>query len=117
MYDKVAICEKFVNRNLPLVKLDEKFLYYTQIVEDLHKMKTYENIKGIRINLHPLIDSICDHATDWRNTLGRTLAERTYQNLISLKDHIQVKFHCCNYLVKGLSINKTKKSLRVYVWI
>lgn len=48
MYDKNAICEKFVNRGLPLVKLDEKFLFYTQIVEDLENHKPYFDIKSVR---------------------------------------------------------------------
>lgn len=103
MFDKTLICEKFVNRNLPLVRLDEKFLFYSQIVEDLRKIKTYQDVKGIRINLQPLIESICDHATDWRNTLGRILAEKTFQNLISLKEHIQV---CIKPLYLILNITK-----------
>lgn len=89
LYDKVLICEKFVNLNLPLVRLDEKFLFYSQIVDDLRKAKTFYDVKGIRINLQPLIDSICDHTMEWRNTLGRILADRTHQNLIALKEHIE----------------------------
>lgn len=107
LFDKVAVCEKFVNRNLPLVRLDEKFLFYTQIVDDLGRMKSYHAIKGIRINLHPLIDSICEHAIEWRNTLGRILAERTYQNLIALKDHVAQLRLNLDRNIRGLQDFKT----------
>lgn len=106
-YDKVLICEKFVNLNLPLVRLDEKFLFYTQTVEDLRKAKTYYDVKGIRINLQPLIDSICEHATDWRNTLGRILAERTQQNLIALKEHVERLRLNMDRNIRGLQDFKT----------
>lgn len=89
LYDKVLICEKFVNRDLPLVRLDEKFLFYTQLIEDLRRSKNYQNVKGIRVNLSPLIDSICDHSYEWIHTLGRILAERNFHNLILMKEHIQ----------------------------
>lgn len=107
LYDKVLICEKFVNRNLPLVRLDEKFLFYTQTVADLRKAKTFYDVKGIRINLQPLIDSICDHATEWRNTLGRILAERTHQNLIALKEHIERLHLNMDRNIRGLQDFKT----------
>lgn len=90
MFDKQVFCEKFINKGMKLVILDEKFLYYTQIVEDLGKVRSYYDCKSVRINLKPLIDSICSHAVEWRNTLGRILAERTNQKLIALKDHIRV---------------------------
>ena len=90
MVDKISMCEKIVNKNLPLVRLDEKLFSYTDIVEDLNQSKDYFDIKGIRINMQPLIKGIKEHAIEWRNTLGRLLAERTTQSLLDLKDHINV---------------------------
>lgn len=90
MFDKVVICEKFISRGLPLVKLDEKFLFYTQIIDDLKKSKPYFDISSIRINLQPLIDGICEHAIEWKNTLGRIVADRTTQNIMNLRNHIKV---------------------------
>ena len=92
MYEKVSVCEKFLNRGLPLARLDEKFIFYTQIVNDLEKHKSYHDIKSIRINLQPLIKSIIDHAVEWRNTLGNILAEKTRSIMIELHEHIQVFF-------------------------
>lgn len=48
MFDKTAIWEKYINKGVPLAKLDEKFLFYTQIVEDLENHKTFYDVKGIR---------------------------------------------------------------------
>lgn len=110
MYDKVIICEKFVNRDLPLVRLDEKFLFYTQLIEDLRRSKTYQNVKGIRINLVPLIESICDHAFDWIHTLGRILGERNFHNLIQMKEHIQQLRLDLDRNIRGLTDFKTVMS-------
>lgn len=48
MFDKTAIWEKYINKGVPLAKLDEKFLFYSQIVEDLENHKTFFDVKGIR---------------------------------------------------------------------
>lgn len=106
-YDKAMICEKYVARDLPLVRLDEKFLFYTQLIDDLRRTKNHQNIKGIRINLSPLIDSICDHANEWIHTLGRILAERNYQNLIAMREHIQKLRLDLDRNIKGLIDFKT----------
>lgn len=103
MYDKNAICEKFVNRGLPLVKLDEKFLFYTQIVEDLENHKPHFDIKSVRINLKPLIKNISEHAIEWRNTLGNILSERTRANMMDLKNYMKDLRNDLDRNIKGLS--------------
>ncbi|XP_058811885.1 dynein axonemal heavy chain 10 isoform X1 [Topomyia yanbarensis] len=89
MYEKMSVCEKFLSQNLPLVRLDEKFIFYTQIVNDLERHRPYHDLKSIRINLQPLIKSIIDHAVEWRNTLGNILAARTRRQMVELNDHMQ----------------------------
>ncbi|XP_055533348.1 dynein axonemal heavy chain 10 [Wyeomyia smithii] len=89
MYEKMSVCEKYLAQNLPLARLDEKFIFYTQIVNDLERHRSYHDIKSIRINLQPLIKSIIDHAVEWRNTLGKILSDRTRQQMIELIDHMQ----------------------------
>lgn len=74
---------------MPLAQTDEKFIFYTQIVNDLESLKPYYDIKSIRINLQPLIKSIINHAVEWRNTLGNILAEKTRKNMMDIKDHIK----------------------------
>jgi dynein heavy chain, axonemal len=83
-----------------LVRIDENFIFYTQIVNDLEKHKTYYDIKSIRLNLKPLIKSIVDHAIEWRNMLGMKLAEKTRNNMVDLKDHIQVRKQIKNIKLK-----------------
>lgn len=90
MYDKAQICEKFINRGLPLVRLDEKFLFYTEIVEELQATKTDHVLFAIKINLKPLLDGICAHAIEWKNVLGKILCDRTNQNVIEMKNRIKV---------------------------
>lgn len=90
MSDKMAICEKFISRGLPLVKLDEKFLFYSDIVDQLQSTKPHHDIGPIRVNLQSLIDSICEHAIDWKNTLGNILAERTLANVVALRNRMKV---------------------------
>lgn len=93
LYNKVTICEKFITKkNIPLAQTDEKFIFYTQIVNDLEQQKPYYDIKSIRINLQPLIKSIIQHAVEWRNTLGNILAEKTRANMMEIKDTIKVTF-------------------------
>lgn len=77
---------------MPLAETDEKFIFYTQIVNDLEQQKPYYDIKSIRINLQPLIKSITNHAVEWRNTLGNILADKTRTNMMEIKDYIKV---CC----------------------
>lgn len=90
MLDKVAECEQFLSKHLPLMKIDEKFLFYEQIVDKLQATKPHHSIKAIRVNLKPLIQTICQHAIEWRKTLGSILAERTNREMNVLRDHITV---------------------------
>ncbi|KAG5670791.1 hypothetical protein PVAND_001030 [Polypedilum vanderplanki] len=84
MYDKNVVCDKYLNRRVPLVRLDEKFIFFTQIINDLESVKPYYDIKSIRINLQPLIRSIIEHAVEWRNTLGNFLSERTSVDMVTM---------------------------------
>lgn len=107
LYDKSKICERFVGRNASLARLDEKFLFYSQLVSELRLARPYQDLRGMRINLQPLIDAICEHAIDWSTTLGRILNERTYANLIAMKEHIQQLRLDLDRNIKGLSDFKT----------
>ncbi|XP_058060896.1 dynein axonemal heavy chain 10 [Anopheles bellator] len=107
MYEKMSVCEKFLNQNVSLAQLDEKFIYYTQIVNELERHKPFHDIKSIRVNLRPLIKGIVDHAVEWRNTLGNILAERTRKRMIELNDHVQKLRVDLDKHVKELSHFKT----------
>jgi hypothetical protein len=91
MYDKKVICDKYLNRGVPLVRLDEKFIFFTQIINDLENVKPHHDIKAIRINLRPLIQSIIEHAVEWRNTLGNMVSDRTNIEMIRMNVEFKVK--------------------------
>lgn len=107
VYDKVKICDRFVGHNASLARLDEKFLFYSQLVDELRLARPHQDLRGVRINLQPLIDAICEHARDWSATLGRILNEKTYTNLIAMKEHIQHLRLDLDRNIKGLSDFKT----------
>jgi dynein heavy chain, axonemal len=92
MYDKKVICDKYLNRGIPLVRLDEKFIFFTQIINDLENVKPYHDIKAIRINLRPLIQSIIEHAVEWRNTLGNMVSDRTNIEMVRMNVEFKVIF-------------------------
>lgn len=87
----MIVCEKFVSRGLPLVHIDEKFLFYTNIVERMDTIQPYHDIGPIRLNLHSLIGHIRSYAVDWKNTLGAILIERTLKTLKSQQKQMMVK--------------------------
>lgn len=86
----MIVCEEFVCRGLPLVHIDEKFVFYTNIVECMNTIQRFHDIGPIRLNLNALIDSIRAYAVDWKNTLGEILIEKTLETLKSLHQHMTV---------------------------
>lgn len=89
-----------MNRGVPLVQLDEKFTFYANIMNELQQLPTYYDVQCIRINLKPLLDTICQHAQQWRTKLGEKLAERTIVNMDKMRFEIKVSI-CrlgCNFL-------------------
>lgn len=90
--DKTTICTKFVSCGLPLVRIDEKFLFYTNIVDYMHATKRHHDVGPVRIKLDSLINSVRDHAVSWKYTLGRILADETKTNIERLCDHTIVGF-------------------------
>lgn len=89
-FDKETICEKYVNRGVPLVQLDEKFTFYANIMDELQQLPTFYDVQCIRINLKPLLDTICQHAQQWCTKLGEKLAERTIANMDQMRFKIKV---------------------------
>lgn len=93
LYDKQLVCERHVMRDTSdassLAQLDEKFRFYAQLVADLRQQQPYQDVRGVRVNLEPLVAACCEHAQQWSDTLGRLLAERTYRRLIEMREHIR----------------------------
>ncbi|KAI8122976.1 axonemal, Dynein heavy chain 10 [Lucilia cuprina] len=101
-FDKETICEKYVNRGVPLVQLDEKFTFYANIMDELQHLPKHYDVQCIRINLKPLLDTICQHAQQWRTKLGEKLAERTIANMDKMRFEIKVLSENLNKATKEL---------------
>ncbi|XP_058981464.1 dynein axonemal heavy chain 10-like [Musca domestica] len=102
-FDKETICEKYVDRGVPLVQLDEKFTFYANIMNELQQLPTYYDVQCIRINLKPLLDSICHHAQQWCTKLGEKLAQRTVANMDRMRLEIKTLSENLNRATKELS--------------
>lgn len=90
MYDKNVVCDKYLSRGIPLARLDEKFIFYTQIINDLENVKPYYDIKSIRINLQPLLQAIIEQAIEWKNILGNMLSDKTSVEMVTLNSEFKV---------------------------
>lgn len=111
MYDKNVVCDKYLNRGIPLVRLDEKFIFFTQIINDLENVKPYHDIKSIRINLRPLIQAIIEHAVEWRNTLGNMLSDRTSVEMVTMNSDFKVWWELQMNSTRSFSRNNFEISL------
>lgn len=105
MSDKKVVCDKYLNRGIPLVRLDEKFIFFTQIINDLENVKPFHDIKSIRINLRPLIHAIIEHAVEWRNTLGNMLSDRTSVEMVSMHGEFKVNY-AFHFAVRVVTVSR-----------
>lgn len=84
------ICEKFLERNVTLFEIDEKFTFYSTIVTTLEQMKQEHTVRCVRINLKPLLDSIKMHAKSWGLVMGETLSRRVNESMRIMRNEIKV---------------------------
>ncbi|KAH8257767.1 hypothetical protein KR038_000855 [Drosophila bunnanda] len=101
-YEKGYICQKFVEKQVTLVEIDEKFTFYSSIVETLATLPKYQDVKCVRINLQPLLDSITLHAKEWCTTLGEELLHHVNDNMKAMRNEIKTL---------SLNLNKTTRGL------
>ncbi|XP_030371764.1 dynein heavy chain 10, axonemal [Scaptodrosophila lebanonensis] len=101
-YDKSLICAKFVERQVTLIEIDEKFTFYSSIIDTLSSMRPYHDVCCIRINLQPLLDSIKEHAQEWCTKLGEELSRHVNDNMKAMRSEIKTL---------SLNLNKTTREL------
>lgn len=89
-FEKDIICQKFVERQVTLVEIDEKFTFYSTIVETLDQMRQYHDVRCVRINLRPLLESIKQHAQEWCTILGEELLQHVIDNMRAMRNEIKV---------------------------
>ncbi|XP_055909296.1 LOW QUALITY PROTEIN: dynein axonemal heavy chain 10 [Eupeodes corollae] len=88
-FDKAAISERFVNSGVPLVQFDEKFTFFAKVIDELRQSETYCDVRCIRINVKPILESLGELALDWKTTLGEILATKTRNKMIELRNEIK----------------------------
>jgi len=85
-YEKDVICQKFVERQVTLVEIDEKFTFYSTIVTTLQQMRKFHTVRCVRINLSPLLESIIQHAKEWCKILGEELLRHVNDNMRTMRN-------------------------------
>lgn len=89
-FEKDVICQKFLERQVTLVEIDEKFTFYSTIVTNLEQMKQEHTVRCVRINLRPLLASIKQHARSWSLVMGETLSRHVNENMRTMRNEIKV---------------------------
>ncbi|XP_049816413.1 dynein axonemal heavy chain 10 [Schistocerca nitens] len=88
MFDKTLTNERFAANNPTLLAYDEKFGYYTRVINEIQDIQPYVDIKSMRINLKPIINAVIHHATEWKAQLGQILAKKTKSNMQAFRDRM-----------------------------
>lgn len=73
-----------------MVQIDEKFTFYANIIQEMGQSITYKDVECLRINVKPILASICEHALQWKTILGEKLSQKTKENMVKLRNEIQV---------------------------
>ncbi|KAH8417458.1 hypothetical protein KR222_000260 [Zaprionus bogoriensis] len=101
-FEKDTICQKFVESQVTLVEIDEKFTFYSTIVTNLEQMRKHHTVRCVRINLGPLLESIKQHAKEWCTALGEELLRHVNENMRIMRNEIKTL---------NLNLNKTTREL------
>lgn len=79
------------------MQIDEKFTFYANIIQEMGQSITYKDVECLRINVKPILASIREHALQWKTVLGEKLSKKTKENMVQLRNEIQVRmvWFCC----------------------
>jgi dynein heavy chain len=83
--DKLGVCEKFASKSPSIVAYDEKLLFYTKTIEEIHQLPKCKDIEFIRLSMRSVCESIANHAKEWMRCLGQQLNESAKKMLHELK--------------------------------
>lgn len=83
------------------MQIDEKFTFYANIIEELQHTPNFLDVECMRINLRPLVDTICHHAQEWITTLGEKLAISTAAAIDVIRNDINVS---CYFNIQHIPI-------------
>ncbi|XP_022902554.2 dynein axonemal heavy chain 10 [Onthophagus taurus] len=101
-FEKEKTCDDFIAKTANLSSYDDKFIFYTNIINDMNAKQTYQDIGSIRLNLKPLIDTICFHCDEWKTILGGKFAALTKRKMYDFRDHVLELRNIINMNIRGL---------------
>lgn len=105
-FDKGLLSERFLARFSQLDKIDDKFTFYDNIIQEMQENKDYTNLASIRLNLRPLFDSISLHAQEWKVILGQQITTLVREKMMTLKETMDELRVVVNKNIKGLELFK-----------
>ncbi|XP_050294970.1 dynein axonemal heavy chain 10 [Anthonomus grandis grandis] len=101
-FEKESTSEKFMSGMVTLETYDAKFMFYKDISDNMINNKSFIDIDSIRLNLRPLLNTISFHCIEWKNTLGKLLDLKTYDEMIDMKKMIEQLHSTVRGNIKGL---------------
>ncbi|KAK6624941.1 hypothetical protein RUM44_011805 [Polyplax serrata] len=107
VYDKNLTCDKFSSKNPVLADYDEKFSFYAQVSAELTELVPYEDVCCVRLNLKPIIESVQNHCTGWKEALGYRLAENTRERMDGFQKFINELNESLNQKITSLESFKS----------
>lgn len=105
-FDKTLVCERFLAKYSQLDKIDDKFTFYDNIIQEMRENRDYSNIGSIRLNLRPLYDSVAMHSEEWKVVLGQQITTLVKGKMMTLKETMDELRVIVNKNIKGLELFK-----------
>lgn len=87
--DKHTVLDKFIESNPTLVRYDERFLHYSEVIQSLKDESDHIDIGAIRLHKRPLLNQIIEHVTQWKVMLGEKLSEVTRDDMLEFKTQME----------------------------
>ncbi|NXH02592.1 DYH10 protein, partial [Loxia leucoptera] len=88
--DKDAVLDRLAAEKPPCVIFDEHLQFYMTVVREVTQWPLIKDEQFIRLQLAPLASAVQENAKSWMMSLGKLLNELAREELLSLRDEIQV---------------------------
>ncbi|NWZ12470.1 DYH10 protein, partial [Agelaius phoeniceus] len=88
--DKDAVLDRLAAEKPPCVVFDEHLQFYLTVTQEVTQWPLVKDEQFIRLQLAPLASAVQENAKSWMMSLGKLLNELAKEELLSLRDEIQV---------------------------
>uniref|UniRef100_A0A8C9N5K9 Dynein heavy chain tail domain-containing protein n=1 Tax=Serinus canaria TaxID=9135 RepID=A0A8C9N5K9_SERCA len=88
--DKDTVLDRLAAEKPPCVIFDEHLQFYMTVVREVTQWPLIKDEQFIRLQLAPLASAVQENAKSWMMSLGKLLNELAREELLSLRDEIQV---------------------------